>query len=309
MKLSLGPIEVSVNRKTENPTEQKLGTKALDTLNDAVLNQMSHLTEAAWQARLASVSLPALETEKDYQKASKILQDHGIVIVQSFLRPANIEGAVAKIGSWLDQVSQKIDQGESYEDDRIAVQIGVGKLTSYEALATYSKPVATVRAGADQGMIDIFNVDGLVGDHRDDLRTPFSNPWLLKLLADYHEGLSPQNLNLYLNRSITKTRGFHVDNFERNLKGFVYLSDVAFLSDGPYCYVKGTNKPSVWQAANKKVSELFAAPTEAPFVNFESILPVLAKAGSLILSDQSGVHRGIPQAQGAERQVLVMRYK
>lgn len=309
MKLSLGPIEISLHRTAQKKPSPSLDKQALDQLNDATLAQMQKLTASDWAKRVAAVSVAQLETEADYQAASTILQQQGIVIIPSFLRVGDLAQGLAQLETRIGQISQQVTQGESYEDDHLVVQIGQGALGSYDALAGHDKPVATMRAGADQGMIDIFNVDGLVGDHRDDLRAPFTNPWLLKLLSDYGEGLSPQNLNMYLNRSITKTRGFHVDNFERNLKGFVYLSDVKSLSDGPYCYVKGTHQPSPWQAANQKISELFPAPTEAPFVDFEDILPVLAPAGSLILSDQSGVHRGIPQAEGAERRVLVMRYK
>ena len=120
----------------------------------------------------------------------------------------------------------------------------------------------------------------------------------------YNFCINPKNLNLYINRSITKTRGFHIDSNYRSIKGFVYLTDVNRLEDGPYCYVKGTHVDTLFKKVNNSVIGL----KEAPFVDQLNIVPVLGKKGTLILSDQSGIHRGIPQKKGSTRELLVMRY-
>ena len=133
--------------------------------------------------------------------------------------------------------------------------------------------------------------------------------WLLRLFTSDDAPLQAENLNLYLNRSVTSTRGFHADSHGKTLKGFVYLSDVHSLDDGPYCFVRRSHVDGPWRLEKQKISELAAATTEAPFVDVTMAVPVIASRGSLILSDQAGIHRGIPQAPGAERCVLVMRYR
>ena len=153
-------------------------------------------------------------------------------------------------------------------------------------------------------MIDIFNVDRLLGKSGYIIRKIFFKDWLINLLHKFNKPINPKNLNLYINHSITKTRGFHIDSNYRSIKGFVYLSDVNSLEDGPYCYVRGTHIDTLFKKVNNSVIGL----KEAPFVNPLKIVPVLGKKGTLILSDQSGIHRGIPQKQGSVRELLVMRY-
>lgn len=117
------------------------------------------------------------------------------------------------------------------------------------------------------------------------------------------------NLNLYINNSIKKTRGLHADSYDRTIKGFVYVTDVDSLEHGPYCYVKGTHLNSPWRKANKNISKRYQNKTESPFVDLLAVTPILGKKGTLVLSDQSGIHRGIPQEEGYIRKLLVMRYK
>ena len=124
-----------------------------------------------------------------------------------------------------------------------------------------------------------------------------------KLVNYRNTKINPKNLNLYVNNSITKTRGFHVDSYYRSIKGFIYLTDVNCLGDGPYCFVKGTQVENSLEKLNKIIGD-----KEAPIIDPLKIVPVLGKKGTLILSDQSGVHRGFPQSKGSLRELFVMRY-
>ena len=152
-------------------------------------------------------------------------------------------------------------------------------------------------------MIDVFNVNRLLGKLGDEIYKVFLKDWLVDLLKNSNEPVNPKNLNLYINHSVTSTRGFHVDSNYRSIKGFIYLTDVNTIEDGPYCFVKGTHIDTPFSKVNKSLGE-----KEAPFINILDIIPVLGKKGTLILSDQSGIHRGIPQRIGSIREVLVMRY-
>jgi hypothetical protein len=151
-------------------------------------------------------------------------------------------------------------------------------------------------------MIDIFNADRIY-PNLSSLRATLEHLNFQKLI-----GAKIKNINLYINKSVIKTRGFHVDCFKPSYKIFIYLSDCLKLSDGPYCYVTESNKPSVLREFNEILSNnLSENQTESPLFDFENVVPILGPAGTLIISDQSGIHRGFPQSLGAERLVLVGR--
>ena len=58
-----------------------------------------------------------------------------------------------------------------------------------------------------------------------------------------------------------------------------------------------------------KITNQFEIKTEAPVVSVLDIIPILAKKGSLVVSNQTGIHRGIPQSKNGYREVIVLRYK
>ena len=152
-------------------------------------------------------------------------------------------------------------------------------------------------------MIDIFNVDRLLEAIGKTLNNFFNSEWLLNVINFTNEKINPKNLNLYVNNSITKTRGFHVDSYYRSMKVFIYLTDVNCLDDGPYCFVKGTHVDNPLRKLNMIIGD-----KEAPLIDPLKIIPVFGKRGTLIISDQSGVHRGFPQSKGSLRELFVMRY-
>ncbi|MGR3433970.1 MAG: hypothetical protein ACU0CO_03630 [Shimia sp.] len=317
MHIDLGPLRASLGRRPAPtaPARSRGSTEAaadMAALNAPILEHLRTLSPAELSARVAAVSHPALESAADHDAARAILQREGIVVIPSYFDVAALAPALERIAARLDPgtpVGAAIAEGRTLETPEMLVQGAEARLTRYADLAAHPVPVVTVRQGADQGMIDVFNVDRLAGDMTEAVRAPFANPWLVKLLSAYGEDLAPTNLNLYLNRAITRTRGFHVDNFETNLKSFVYLGDVPDLDHGPYCFVRGTQRDDAWRAANRALATALGPhPTETPFVDPARVVPVVAGAGALIVSDQSGAHRGLPQSPDAERRVLVMRY-
>lgn len=291
-----------------DPSPPVLGPGELGLLNAASLAYIRSLSPTDIARRIDAVSIDRIAGETGLAEASEILAREGILIVRDFLERHSLEaaaGATARVTAALDAATP----ARNFEDDAILVQSSNQDVKGYTALTRHPKAVATIRRGADEGMIDVFNFDRLAGEAREALRQPFTRDWLLRLIAAEGAELTAENLNLYLNRGITRTRGFHADSFRKSLKGFVYLSDVERLDDGPYCFVRRSHADGPWRMANSKISELATAATETPFVDIGMIVPVVAPAGSLILSDQAGFHRGIPQSPDAERRVLVMRYR
>ena len=59
---------------------------------------------------------------------------------------------------------------------------------------------------------------------------------------------------------------------------------------------------------NSKFNFMKKDATDDLFVDYHSVLPVFAKKGDLVVSNQSGSHRGFPQSPGFKRIMLVVRY-
>lgn len=288
--------------------DRALDADDLRIFGDATLGYLRHLSSEEIENRLSNISLDAVTSESDLEQARDILRREGIVIVRNFLSDEAIELGETAASHVKDALIQA-SSGANIENDNILMQDAASNLSGYAALAAHPKTVISVRQGADAGMVDVFNVDRLLGAEQEILREPFQKKWLLELIAGRNAHLNAENLNLYLNRGIQKTRGFHADSYTTSLKGFVYLSDVTELGDGPYCFVRQSHVDGPWRKVNQQISKLAIAKTEAPFVDPSMIVPIIAPRGSFILSDQAGFHRGIPQSSTAERRVLVMRYK
>lgn len=117
-------------------------------------------------------------------------------------------------------------------------------------------------------------------------------------------------------------RGFHIDTFETStFKVMLYLNDVT-LADGPTCYIPGTHRDA--ELRRRKEEEWGPAvspgdPSGRPHpTNFtdeelgallERQVPVIGEAGTIVLFDTWGVHRGLPPQPGTERHVLVNYYR
>ena len=80
------------------------------------------------------------------------------------------------------------------------------------------------------------------------------------------------------------------------------------MENGPYTYVTKSNINSSLTNINKQISFGLPNKTETPLVNLDNIVPILAKKGALVISDQGGSHRGLPQSYGNHRTVAVMNF-
>jgi len=218
-----------------------------------------------------------------------------------------IESAFSTV---IDLCEDFLESGSKfYDSNNYLIQKGAVKVSGHAALSAHDKAVIHIRSGQDNGMIDVFNVDALFSAFRSSVRPLFESEPLLNLLGASGAASVPNNLNLYINQAIGNTRGFHVDSYSKQVKVFLYLTDVLNLDDGPYTYVKGTHKDNAFSRVNKDISRSFDNSTEAPVLPQESIVPVLASKGSLVISDQGGFHRGFPQSPEGKRCVAVMNYK
>ena len=148
----------------------------------------------------------------------------------------------------------------------------------------------------DQGVRRLYHVDKLVTE----LSEYRHDPFILGVIEAYygmpfHSGLLMFQHNTQTNEH---TRTFHVDGFDKEFKAFLYLDDVDE-GNGPFAYVPGTHKN--WFSRLKKLT-LGNKNNDSPTTYYEnevdtkSEVMVTGAAGTLILSDVRGIHRGTPQS-------------
>lgn len=274
-------------------------------LNEAHIRYVASQGADALRERTAEVSVAGLGSKESFERAAAILDSFGIVIVPSFFDCDECDRIARSVEALHSRCR---DRGVPFhEDEQVVYQAGAGRLKGYHQFSHCGKTVMHVRGGADNGMVDIFNCDLALPGELKPLRQAFESQEVLGALG--RRGLTPRNLNVYINRGITQTRGFHVDSYSEQIKGFIYLTDVVRLEDGPYTFVKSTHRESAVRRANRKLCGDMKPPTEAPIVDPLAIMPALAPKGSLIISDQGGIHRGWPQGAAASRMVAVMNYR
>ena len=281
---------------------QILSIEEIKKVNDNTLSYIKSLSVEELQKRVNSITYNGLLSTRSISEINSILDKEGIIVVPGVLDDNKVDETKKIIKDIIQNIKKSESSKKGNGKDYI-VQNNIIKGQSYFDLSNNPKSVVVIRQGNDQGMIDVFNVNRLLGKLGDEVYKVFLKDWLVDLLKNSNEPVNPKNLNLYINHSVTSTRGFHVDSNYRSIKGFIYLTDVNTIEDGPYCYVKGTHIDTPFSKVNKSLGG-----KEAPFTNILDIIPVLGKKGTLILSDQSGIHRGIPQRIGSIREVLVMRY-
>lgn len=265
-----------------------------------------------FERNLKEISVSDLKSPENIRNATTILKTEGIVVVPNYFERALADDIHEYIDSELKKLDINTANMEDEDLDHLYIHRSGKTFGSYADRQNYSKAVADIRRGKDEGMIDIFNVDKAFPEQLANLRQSLEQPSLLEVISEAgYRSVKTTNLNIYINRDILHTRGFHIDSIEPNLKGFIYLTDVGELSKGPYCYVRKTHvDDNPVRQLNATLSALAKrAATDAPFVDPALVTPVVARKGDLVISDQSGIHRGIPQARGSERYMAVMRYK
>lgn len=301
--ITINRSEFSVSRAKES----KLSQEDIDFINDDNIKKMLNRGEDFYQNKLAEISLD-LADENLYSEAVNRVEQDGIFIIPNYLDTELTDKLCKIIEVYSTKYFLKLESSEIYEDSIALIQNKNKKLKGYSLLANYSKAVIDIRSGADEGMIDIFNVDKLIQDKSglNILNDIIQDQFLQDLLRSLPQKLKISNINSYVNNGITSTRGFHVDSYSTQIKIFIYLTDVLVFDNGPYTFVKNTHLDTPYRRINRNLSKNLKAKTEAPVVPFANIYPILAPKGSLVVSDQSGFHRGFPQTNDGNRRVLTI---
>ncbi len=303
MKFSFLGIDIAIKKRH---VKDLLSLDDIDHVNNELLLYLERLNGDEINQRIKDVTCTI---DQDINKIKEILSNKGIVIIPNFIP----ESSIVKLSEDLNQIREKllkfVSSGKPFKDEtNVLFQNGNLKIKNYNSLANHNKAVATIRDGQDSGMIDIFNADKWYHSMGDVLRPYFNNKLFNEVMKYNNYSPKARNLNIYLNNGVTKTRGFHVDSYAKQLKGFIYLEDCLELKYGPYTYVKESHIESSFAKINKNISSVLPNETETPIVLRQNIVPALGKKGTLVISDQGGSHRGFPQTKGCHRTVAVMNF-
>jgi hypothetical protein len=175
--------------------------------------------------------------------------------------------------------------------DRLEAFINEGKSRDFEsgAYMRFRDNVAY-----DEGVRRIYHVDKELpelAEHRHD-------QMIQRIVAAYYGRpfYSGTLMYQYNTRSNANTRYHHVDAFSKEFKSFLYLDDVDE-GNGPFAYIPGTQRAHL----RRIVKQLRDGSAGTGFSNEElkrSIgreVKLTGEAGTLILADVRGFHRGTPQ--------------
>lgn len=310
MRVDLGKFSINISKKKSLSYDEQFTIDDLFEFNEQYLDYLKSLTKEEIRDRILEITVAELNDDNTLKEARKILDKKGIVVVPDFFNSETLQSIESANIQLFEKINNfEIEKNQLFEDDQILIQSKKPKVVGYKDLSEYPKTIVNIRQGQDEGMVDVFNVNK--SKYYQDLEIVElinNKKELSQLISGLQKGLSVSNINIYHNKNILKTRGFHLDDYSNTLKAFIYLTDVDDLDHGPYCYVSETHNDNLFRKANSFISQKAPKNTETPFVPFQNIIPILGKKGTLVISDQTGFHRGIPQKQGFERNVLVVRY-
>ena len=264
-----------------------------------------------------SIGFNALSRSKRaFLRAAWILRRQGVLVVRQAVPPQPLEAINAEVNQLLTQ----LDAGQTKQlaSNAILNLPNNRRIKGYENFVDAEQAVINHRvkrpdgrSGSDAGMVDIFHPERL------------SEPMARWVSACLHERLISRLLlassllqmrvkcrNLYVNRGVQDTRGYHCDGRSQKFKSFVFLTDVRDLIDGPYCYVPTTHRDRrSWERSSHFNEANGLNRHEYSQLQGLEALPLLTKAGDMVISSQRGAHRGHPQHPDARRAVLVNMYQ
>lgn len=230
--------------------------------------------------------------EEKIERLAKYLSRDGIVIAEDYVEESTCNEIRKKIESRLSEGMKTSEPGMNYAD-----------------LASAGEPIVDQRSGdRDDGMLDIFNMDLAVPQLKNLKEDEFIQDVISKAAQEQY---TADNLNIYINRSVMNTRDYHSDTYAGKYKAFIYLTDVPDESYGPFSYVQESHRPSIVRRRFRSiVNKLFrdVPSSNAVIYSKSDVETCTAPKGTLIIGNQAGLHRGIPQEKGKERILVSISY-
>lgn len=249
------------------------------------------------------------------EELAALLATNGCARISGLVCADEARAAGDELRQFLDELPD-LPADSVHDGDGWVMQTNLASLPSFGAIAASGRPVINIRtpdrSQPDGGMMDIFRIEDLARERGmtslESLAQRVSAHAGLAAAAEL-QGTRYRYCNCYVSRGIRNPRCLHIDGTQRKYKLFVYLNDVLKADDGPYTYVPGSHGGQPWAAKEQFYNQLRGLPNH----DCRSVEPAQAEvctgpAGTAVISDQSGVHGGLPQRPDAERLVLVASF-
>ena len=234
------------------------------------------------------------------------LKEKGCYSMKSFLSDNECATILSKVKSMVSNYNLL----KTHEYEELFVANHTKKKELPGKLTEYPKPVIVTRGllGNDKNMTEIFSIDKLV-----DIPKEKISGYILETMKSIGFSSAKIEYSCYINKDVQNTRGFHRDidlpekTSKRLYKMFVYLTDVPDYSYGPHSYIIGSH---TMKNCNEMANHLVGNYTD-PSEYDANIKPHVftGKAGTMIMTCQSGLHRGLPQIDKKERIILVCKIR
>ena len=278
-----------------------LGRKGREALRDMLADYRPSEASEALSVTVASVD--------DVEDMEEKLSEHGVVVVPGAIAHHELQRSLELLQDVAVSIRDAPEGEATTIDGSLDVVFGD---QDYATMRDRKGALAVVRSGADAGMIDIFHADRYLASRGEDLIHSIESAGVGRAVESVlPDGFKLKNVNAYLNWGVTRTRGFHVDSYGGNqLKAFVYLTDVLSLQDGPYCYVIGSHSDGRFPLVNIGLAKFLGRKrTDVSALDPSNAVPFLGESGTLIVSNQSGAHRGYPQTKDGRRVLLALNFQ
>lgn len=225
----------------------------------------------------------------------KELSEEGVVLIKNFWKNEEINCLVSDA----DHVIEQYD----------VLSVKADPLTDFNKLRRENKPVFNRRISerdGDEGMIDVWNFDYLVGDNTKKLINKVDKFTIDMIESSFGIKYIRKTVNLYINESVVKTRGIHADShtFPSRIKCFIYLTSLDNIDYGPFAYIKKSHlKEGKKYHGKYDIINPLTEDDKNNYVVFDSV-----DIGDIVIAAVSGAHRGLPQTVGKKRIALVVSY-
>lgn len=224
------------------------------------------------------------------------IQENGIVKLSKFFN----EDEVSK---FLDELNEVIKSEGVYN-------VKSNPHTDFNKLRAENRFVINKRMKSrdgDEGMIDLWNYDHKMSEGTKALLNRINTHSITMLRDAYPDaGYELKTHNVYINKSVTETRGIHADSdfFPSRIKSFLYLTDIPDNSYGPFSYIKKSHTKS--GLAYHRKYDIIEPLTSEDKENYQIYTGI--EKGDVVIAAVSGGHRGLPQTQGKIRIAIVSSY-
>ena len=218
----------------------------------------------------------------------------GFAVIDDFLDV----GALAGV---LDQVESDARTDESRAGLR--VYPAAEAPPTFDPRSVLASAVVLPRAGLDEGVTDVLNPELAYPALEPAFDGALRSKPLVALFPDTQ--VAAASRVCFAGSDATRTRGFHLSGLTEGYGALVYASDVRSVGDGPLAVFPTSQDPNhplklLNLHVNRKAKVAPRAAYDMLLADERYAIPLLGRAGTLVLYASHALHRHLPSAEGRE---------